>query len=91
MNKSCICGENVHYLKTWTKFFQDVRSGVKQFEVRKNDRNYQVGDTLILEEFDPIKQRKTGAWIPKLITYKLDDPLFVKEGYVILGMVDIKV
>ncbi|MCT8975517.1 DUF3850 domain-containing protein [Clostridium sp. CX1] len=91
MGKSLVCGENVHYLKTWTQFFQDVRSGIKQFEVRKNDRNYRVGDTLILEEFDPIKQIKTGAWIPKRIVYKLDDEQFVKEGYVILGMEDIKV
>jgi hypothetical protein len=80
----------VHYLKTWTPFFKDVKSGIKQFEVRKNDRDYEVGDTLILEEFDPIKGKYSGAWIPELVTYKLSDTRFVKEGYVILGMVDIK-
>lgn len=80
----------VHYLKTWTPFFEDIRSGIKQFEVRKNDRDYEVGDTLILEDFNPITEKHSGAWIPKLVTYKLDDTLFVKEGYVILGMVDIK-
>lgn len=90
MEKSCTRGVNVHNLKTWTQFFKDVKSGIKQFEVRKNDRNYQVGDTLILEEFDPIKQRKTGAWIPKRVTYILSDAQFVKEGFVILGMKDIK-
>lgn len=81
---------NTHHLKIWPKFFVDVKSGAKQFEVRKNDRNFEVGDTLILEEFDPIKQVKTGAWIPEEITYKLDDPQFVKEGFVILGMKEIK-
>ncbi len=91
MNKSCICGENVHYLKTWTQFFKDVQSGAKNFEIRKNDRNFQVGDTLILEEFDPVKKVCTGAWIPKLITYKLNDSRFVKEGFVALGMKDIKI
>ncbi|WP_411680446.1 DUF3850 domain-containing protein [Clostridium thailandense] len=91
MNKSNMCGVNVHHIKTWTKYFKDAKSGIKPFEVRKNDRDYQVGDTLILEEFDPVKQVKTGAWAPKRVTYKLDDAHFVKEGYVILGTVDIKV
>lgn len=80
----------VHYLKKWTPFFKDVKSGIKHFEVRKNDRDYEVGDTLILEEFEPNKEKYTGAWIPKLVIYKFDDTRFVKEGYVILGMVDIK-
>lgn len=82
---------NVHNLKTWTPFFQDVKSGVKQFEVRKNDRDYEVGDTLILEEINPNTQRNTGAWIAKEVTYKLDDTRFVKDGFVILGMKDVVV
>lgn len=81
---------NVHYLKTWTQFFNDIKSGIKQFEIRKNDRNFEVGDTLILEEFDPVKERYTGAWMPKLIIYKLDDARFIKENFVVLGMKDIK-
>lgn len=81
----------VHNLKTWTPFFLEAKSGVKQFEVRKNDRDYQVGDTLILEDFDPNKEKYTGGWVPKRVIYKLDDPRFVKEGFVILGVEDIKV
>jgi len=42
-----------HNLKTWPSFFQAVKSKIKPFEIRENDRNYQVGDTLILEEFSP--------------------------------------
>lgn len=80
----------VHHLKTWTPYFRDIQSGFKNFEVRKNDRSFEIGDTLILEEFDQIKEKYTGAWIPKQITYKLDDTRFVKEGFVILGMKDIK-
>lgn len=82
---------NVHYLKTWKPFFQDVKSGIKQFEVRKNDRDYQVGDTLILDEIDQNSERPTGDWIAKLVVYKLDDVHFVKEGFVILGLQDIKI
>lgn len=80
----------VHYLKIWTPFFKDVKSGIKPFEVRKNDRDYEVGDTLILEEFDQNTEKYLGGWVPKLVTYKLDDKRFVKEGYVILGLKDIK-
>ena len=42
-----------HYLKCWPVYFGLVLSGAKQFELRKNDRNYQVGDVLILCEYDP--------------------------------------
>lgn len=81
---------NVHYLKTEISYFSDVKNGIKPFEVRKNDRDYEVGDTLILEEFDPSKGTHTGAWVPQVVTYKLDDERFVKEGYVILGLKEIK-
>lgn len=80
----------VHNLKIWPQYLEDVKSGNKQFEVRKNDRNYEVGDTLILEEFNPTKGTYTGRWIPELITYKLDNKKFVKEGFVILGIKEIK-
>lgn len=80
----------VHRLKTEISLFKEMKIGIKQFDVRKNDRDFEVGDTLILEEFDPnIGEYKPG-WIPKLVTYKLDDPRFVKEGFVILGLLDIK-
>jgi hypothetical protein len=83
--------QDVHHLKTWTPFFRDVKSGIKNFEVRVNDRDYKVGDNLILDEFDPDKETKTGDWIAKRIGYILDDPRFVKEGFVILGLQDINV
>lgn len=40
-----------HELKLDTKFFDDVKSGKKNFEIRKNDRDYQVGDILKLKAF----------------------------------------
>lgn len=41
----------VHELKLDTKYFNDVKNGYKTFEIRKNDREYQVGDLLSLSRF----------------------------------------
>jgi hypothetical protein len=43
----------IHYLKTLPVYFDAVRRGDKTFEIRKNDRDFQTGDTLVLKEFDP--------------------------------------
>ena len=42
-----------HDLKTWPRPFQAVKLYAKRFEYRKNDRDYQKGDTLLLREFEP--------------------------------------
>lgn len=39
-----------HYLKTETKHYQDVEKGIKTFELRKNDRNFAIGDMVYLRE-----------------------------------------
>ena len=37
----------IHTLKIETEFFKAVKERRKTFEIRKNDRNFQVGDILI--------------------------------------------
>lgn len=78
---------HVHYLKTVEPYFSAVKSGEKTFEVRRFDRDFQVGDLLRLVEYNP--QRKSyGEHIIKKITYMLTDKPYVPEGYVILGISD---
>jgi len=65
-------------------YYLAVENGVKPFEVRYNDRDYKVGDLLVLEEF--ADGEYTGRKMRYEITYVLSDPEYVKEGYVILGI-----
>jgi hypothetical protein len=50
----------VHHLKSWPQFFNPVRAGQRTHELRRDDRNFSVGDMLVLHEFDPETQRHTG-------------------------------
>lgn len=42
-----------HELKIWPQYYCRVADGSKTFEVRKNDRGFQPGDTVVLREYDP--------------------------------------
>ena len=39
-----------HFLKTETKYYQLSKLGYKNFEIRKNDRDFRVGDIVNLQE-----------------------------------------
>ena len=75
-----------HNLKTWMPFYQDVIDGRKTFELRKNDRDYQVGDTLTLIEVDPTNElAPTGRQINKEVVYLLTG-WGLEDGYVVLAI-----
>ncbi len=50
----------IHTIKCIPKYFNLVKSGEKRFELRKDDRDYEVGDAVILEEWDDIDSKYTG-------------------------------
>jgi len=77
-----------HRLKTWPEYFHEVVAGTKRFEIRPNDRNFQVGDSLILEEFDPrgsVEGDYTGRTCTVRVTYIYSGP-WCKEGTVVLSL-----
>lgn len=45
----------IHFVKCWPQFFERVLDGSKTFEYRSNDRGYQKGDVVVLQEWDPSK------------------------------------
>jgi len=70
-----------HKLKTISPFFEDVQNGIKTFEIRKDDRNFQVGDTLELYHWDDVYNDYTGYWVTRTVTYILRDDRFLPPGY----------
>lgn len=50
-----------HDLKCWPGPYEGVSKGRKHHEIRVNDRHFQVGDVLVLREWDPHKSEYTRA------------------------------
>ena len=59
----------IHDLKTLVKPFQALWDGTKSHEVRKFDRDFQVGHTLLLREYDEFAESYSGREIVAEITY----------------------
>ncbi|MHB8107641.1 MAG: ASCH/PUA domain-containing protein, partial [Candidatus Cryosericum sp.] len=83
-----------HQLKTWPSFFEAILSGEKTFEVRQNDRDFAVGDALVLQEWDPAvssewgsKAAYTGRTNTATVTYVLRGGEFgIERGHCVLGI-----
>lgn len=73
----------IHEIKIAAMYYEDVVSGKKSFELRKND-GYKQGDKLIMLEFKDGKH--TGRIINADIVYMLEDYTGLAEGYCILGI-----
>lgn len=77
----------VHCVKCWVGVFDDVRSGRKSFEYRLNDRDYQVGDVLVLQEYNPEYDSLSGRVHEVRVTYLLPGGKFgVPEKYCVMGI-----
>lgn len=91
----------VHELKIWPSYFEAVLNGTKTFEIRKDDRQFSVGDILVLMEYEPgvidysvvpevIKEsRYTGRVINKEISYIFKGGMprcGFRKDYAIIGL-----
>ncbi len=74
-----------HIIKCWPQHFVPLITRQKTFEIRVNDRDYQVGDTLIIKEFDPDTQKETGKWVARTIIYMVQGIFGLPENVCVLG------
>lgn len=83
-----------HEVRSWTDFFSSLASGDRQFDLRKNDRDYKVGDIIKFREYDDRAGKFTGAELRRRITHVMEGvgagsitPLHgLQRGYVILSL-----
>jgi len=74
-----------HELKIWPEYYNAILDGRKRFELRKEDRNFKVGDTLLLKEYDPLWEKYTERECLVSITYILEGQ-HVIPGYCLMSI-----
>jgi hypothetical protein len=87
-----VAARAIHDLKTWPAMFEAIWRGDKPFEVRRDDRRFEIGDVLHLREFDPYPGaeqdgRYTGREMFVEVTFKLPGGHFgVDADHCVLGI-----
>ncbi|WP_019177779.1 DUF3850 domain-containing protein [Methanomassiliicoccus luminyensis] len=74
----------VHELKVLPEYFLAVSERKKTFELRRDDRGYEIGDKLWLREWDGVAY--SGRSIVCNVTYILRRFQGLDEDYAILGI-----
>ena len=77
----------IHRVKAYERWFAQTLEGAKNFEVRKNDRDYRPGD--LLEMYETQNSEYTGRCTLFRVAFVLtsqDFPDGIKEGYAVLGI-----
>ena len=80
----------VHELKIWHKYCIQIVLGYKTFEIRKNDRNYQVGDILHLKETNDDTDEYTGFEMFVIVKY-IHEGLGLQEGYICMAFKTVEI
>lgn len=79
----------VHDLKTWPDVFQAVWDGDKTAEFRRDDRGFEVGDQLRLNEWNPETGLYTSRAVVATVSHVTHGGRFcIPAGHVILSMKD---
>lgn len=58
-----------HELKTWPEPFRGLFFIKKNFEIRKNDRDFNLGDLLYLREWDPVTKEYSDRYVIAEVTF----------------------
>ena len=81
----------IHILKTENPHFLDIYQGRKRFELRFNDRNFKIGDFLILREYSKHFGGYSSSWHAVKVIHMMEGPtLGLAEGWVILSIARIR-
>lgn len=75
----------VHELKILRKYSMHVISGQKSFEIRKNDREFEVGDILHLKEIEDDSREYTGFGTFVKVVY-IHEGLGLENGYICMSI-----
>lgn len=78
----------IHELKTWPEYFEPLLIGKKQFEWRRNDRNFQEGDLLKLREWGAATASYSGREILARVDYimGLAGEWNIPDGWVVMSI-----
>ena len=74
-----------HELKVMPEYFRSIKDGTKTFELRNNDRDFRIGDTLRLREWNHGVEY-TGQEVSRRVVYKLEGFGGLKACYCMLGL-----
>lgn len=78
----------IHTIQCPKDDFEAILSRKKKFTIQKNDRDFQVGDYLALNETDREdgEDYYTGNSLIARVGYILDDEAYVPKGYVVMSI-----
>ena len=88
-----------HNLKLSLAFCDDILSGEKTFEVRKNDRGFQTGDLIRFIPTDGTSYCSSDGTVREHAKHEISDRRYmikyilngwgIKNGYVVLGIEEV--
>lgn len=81
----------MHNLKTWPEVFSDIKTGLKRFEVRKNDRDFKVGNILCLDEYSPDTHSYTKDQFCVRVMYMIQGVFGLPKDLCVMGIAPISI
>lgn len=82
--------KKVHHLKIWQPFLNKVKLKIKGAEVRFHDRDYENGDILHLQGWNPAEKKYTGdhVYVDVLDVIPSDQAIGLEENYSLITIDD---